>query len=303
VPLAAFISRTRTPSAKLNYDRMGGRSPIMPETEKQAAALQVRLDGSTDAAFKVFIAMRYWRPFADEAARAVEAWGADEVVLLPLYPQFSTTTTASAMDAWREATTTPIKVACCYPTDPSFARAHADAIVTAWRKADAPASPRVLFSAHGLPEKIVAAGDPYQWQIEQTCAAVAPFLPESFETSICYQSRVGPLKWIGPSTEDALKVAAADKKGVIVSPIAFVSEHIETLVELDVEYAEKAHEWGVPFYIRAPALGTADGFVQALVSAVDRTLAGGPIVSERGEERICPKRFSGCPLPCDRIVA
>jgi protoporphyrin/coproporphyrin ferrochelatase len=296
LPLAAFISTTRTPSARANYDRMGGRSPILPETEAQAKALQEKLDRTDGPQLRVFVAMRYWKPFAEDAAAAALAWGAEEAILLPLYPQFSTTTTASAADAWRKAFMRPTRIVCCYPTEPAFIDAHAKAIVEAWRKAGEPPAPRVLFSAHGLPEKIVRGGDPYQWQVEQTCAAVAAKLPADWQNVICYQSRVGPLKWIGPSTIEALEAAAADKRGVIVSPIAFVSEHIETLVELDIEYAEVAHTLGLPFYVRAPALGVDEGFIDTLSGMIEKVLADGREIMNDAGKRICPGQFGACPM-------
>ena len=164
--IAALIATTRTRLAQGNYALMGGRSPIVPETEAQAEALQRRLPDSEATTFKVFVAMRYWKPFATHAAAAVRAWGADEAVLLPLYPQFSTTTTASAEEAWRKAFQKPTHTVCCYPANTQLARAHADAIETAWRKAGAPDNPRVL-----------DAGDPYQWQVERSAAAVSALLP------------------------------------------------------------------------------------------------------------------------------
>ncbi len=296
--IAQLISRARETSAKANYARMGGGSPIVPETQAQADALDAALVGRIpNAAFKCFLAMRYWRPFAKDAARAAAEWGATEAIVLPLYPQFSSTTTRSSMDAWRKASSLPSSVVCCYPTLPSFARAHAEAILGAWRDGGSPPAPRVLFSAHGLPQRVIESGDPYQWQVEQTVAAVKPLLPADWSFRTCYQSRVGPLAWIGPSTEEEIERAGADGQGVIVSPIAFVSEHIETLVELDVEYAEKAHELGVPYYLRAPALGAADGFIEALADRVACAAAHRVDILGPAEGRYCPAQFGLCPHP------
>jgi ferrochelatase len=295
--LATLISITRTKSARANYGLMGGRSPILPETQKQADALQAVLDGRHGAGrFKVFVAMRYWRPMAGETAKAVRAWGADDVVLLPLYPQFSSTTTASADEAWRKAYHGPTHTVCCYPDGDLFAQAHAASILKAWEDGGRPEAPRVLFSAHGLPQRTIDAGDPYQVQVEQTVAAVRALLPASFDAVICYQSRVGPLKWIGPSTEEEIERAGHDKAAVIVSPIAFVSEHIETLVELDIEYAEKAHEAGVPVYLRAKALGDDARFVAALAELVDVATRRAVTVCSQDGGRICPAAFGLCPM-------
>jgi ferrochelatase len=229
-----------------------------------------------------------------DAARAAETWGATDAILLPLYPQFSTTTTASSLAAWKQASTLPASAICCYPAGAQFARAHADAIVQAWRDGGSPPNPRVLFSAHGLPKRVVAAGDSYQWQIEKSVAAVIEALPGEWDTRLCYQSRVGPLAWLGPSTEQEVRTAGRDKTGVIVSPIAFVSEHVETLVELDIEYAAVAKAAGAPFYLRAPALGAAPRFIDALADLVELALATpGKLMSENGG-RLCPAQFGLC---------
>lgn len=294
--IAALISTTRAPSARKNYALMGGGSPIVPETQAQLDALQARLTPTATQEFRVFMAMRYWKPFAKDTAAAVRAWGADEVVLLPLYPQFSTTTTASARDVWAKVYPGPTRIACCYPVETGVVQAHADAILAAWKAGGSPAQPRVLFSAHGLPQRVVDAGDPYQWQVEQTVAGVRALLPADWDFRTCYQSRVGPLKWIGPSTVETLEEAGRDSAGVIVSPIAFVSEHIETLVELDVEYAEKAHELGLPFYLRARTPGVADAFIEALAQVTRRAVGDPQAVSSATGARLCPGAFGACPM-------
>ena len=293
--LAMLIARSRERVARTNYDFMGGRSPILPETLQQAEALDAAIAKRIDnVTFKCFPAMRYWKPFVKDAAKAAEAWGATDAILLPLYPQFSTTTTASSLRAWQQASRLPASTICCYPAGQLFAQAHADAIMETWRNAGEPPNPRVLFSAHGLPKRVVKRGDPYQWQVEQSVVAVKRALPPQWDTRICYQSRVGRLEWLGPSTEDEVIAAARDLTGVIVTPIAFVSEHVETLVELDIEYAQLAAERGVPFYLRAPALGIAPRFIDALADLVERALkAPGKVQSDSGG-RICPAQFGRC---------
>ncbi len=293
--LAKLISSSREKLAKANYALMGGGSPILPETMRQAEALEAAIAARvSNVTFKCFPAMRYWRPFTEDAASAAEAWGATDAILLPLYPQFSTTTTASSLKAWREASTLPASTICCYPAGPQFAQAHADAILKTWRDAGSPERPRLLFSAHGLPQRVVDRGDPYQWQVEQSVAAVWKLLPADWEMRICYQSRVGPMKWIGPSTEDEIHGAGSDGVGVIVSPIAFVSEHVETLVELDIEYGELAKSLQLPFYLRAPALGADPRFIDALADLVERALAApGKVQSESGG-RLCPAVHGFC---------
>ena len=163
-PLAALISAARVRLAKLNYGRMGGSSPLLAETEAQAKALTATIEG---AEVEVFIAMRYWRPESAEAAVAVAAFRPDEIVLLPLYPQFSTTTTASSLVAWNRVYRGPGRATavCCYPTLAGLAEAHARRIEAAWSQAGRPGLVRLIFSAHGLPERVVAAGDPYEAQV------------------------------------------------------------------------------------------------------------------------------------------
>ncbi|ACG79942.1 ferrochelatase [Phenylobacterium zucineum HLK1] len=277
-PLAALISTTREKTAQANYAIMGGRSPLLPETEAQARALEAELARrAPDVEARAFIAMRYWRPLAKETARQVAAFAPDEIVLLPLYPQYSTTTTGSSVKDWARAYKGPGKsrTVCCYPNAPGLAEAHARLIRQTWEKAGKPSDIRLLFSAHGLPQKVVDAGDPYEAQVQASAAAVAALLPEFTDWGISYQSRVGPLKWLGPATDDEVRRAGAEGKGLLVSPIAFVSEHVETLVELDHEYAALAKESGVPVYLRAPAPGVAEPFIgtlaEAALGALDRS--------------------------------
>jgi ferrochelatase len=290
--LAQLISRSREKMAQANYAYMGGGSPIARETQLQASALEDAMSKRVpDVTFKVLPAMRYWKPWIVEAVEAALDWHATDAILLPLYPQFSTTTTASSLKAFTDICDLPASTICCYPAGGAFAEAHADQIMAAWRNAGSPANPRVLFSA----QRVIDKGDPYQWQVEQSVAAVRKLLPSEWETRTCFQSRVGPLKWIGPSTEHEIHVAAEDKVGVIVSPIAFVSEHVETLVELDIEYAQLARALQLPFYLRAPALGTHPRFIDALADLAERALsASGKVQSETGG-RLCSAAYGLCP--------
>jgi ferrochelatase len=240
--------------------------------------------------------MRYWKPYAADAVGEVLAWGATKVVLLPLYPQFSTTTTASSLKSWKQAGGPAGVAVCCYPDTPKFVEAHARKLIDTWEAAGRPPNVRCLLSAHGLPEIVVKSGDPYQWQVEYTVAALKPHLPADWEIEICYQSRVGPLKWIGPPTDASIEKAAADGKAILLSAIAFVSEHIETLVELDFEYKHLADKHGAKVYLRAPALGVDEGFIGTLADLVEESLAdaGAPIRSSCGG-RICPANWKDCP--------
>lgn len=306
-PLAVLISTLREKSAKANYALMGGGSPLLPETQKQANALEDTLTtilGETK--IKVFTAMRYWHPFTEDVAKQVAEFVPDDVVLLPLYPQFSTTTTGSSLKAFHRAYRGPGKIStiCCYPDHPLLAKTHADVILKTLRSQTSSEQVRILFSAHGLPEKVVQAGDPYQIQVETTVASVVSELRSSLsdvDYQICYQSRVGPLKWIGPSTTEALEVAAKDNRDVLVVPIAFVSEHIETLVELDIEYAELAKHLGIKTYLRAPALGNSEGYIATLTQSVLAALetpgeikpSGSLGCKQKGScQTICPAKLS-----------
>lgn len=275
LPLAKLIAARREKLAQANYAIMGGASPLLPETQAQARALEAELKRRAPGVeARCFIAMRYWKPFAADAAWEVAAFGPDEIVLLPLYPQFSTTTTASSVKDWNRAWKGPARTrtVCCYPTASGLAEAHAREIRQVWDAAGRPKDVRLLFSAHGLPQKVVDAGDPYRAQVQATADAVSRLVPEIADWEVCFQSRVGPLKWLEPSTEEAIRRAAADGKGVLISPIAFVSEHVETLVELDHEYAALARGLGITTYLRARAPGVQPRFIEALAEAALESL-------------------------------
>lgn len=287
--LARYISAKRAPTARGIYQMLGGRSPLVPETEAQARALEHVLGHG----FKCFIAMRYWHPFTHEAVEAVKEWGADEVVLLPLYPQFSGTTTGSSVKEWKkraaeQGLNVPTRMACCYPDQPGLVAAMADLARAGHEEASAAGRPRILFSAHGLPKSVIDKGDPYQAQVEMTAAAVARATGiADLDWAICYQSRVGPQEWIGPSTEAELERAGRDGVPVVVVPVAFVSEHSETLVELDIEYREKANHLGIPAYVRVPALGCHPLFIRGLADVIHRP--------EAQNGRACGSLGRSCP--------
>ena len=300
--LARIIARVRLKAATANYDILGGKSPLLELTEQQARALEIALP---DMEARCFVAMRYWHPFSLAAAQDVKAWDPDEVVLIPLYPQYSTTTTGSSLTAWREAAAgaglaKPTTALCCYHSDPGYIRATAAIVRRAYEEALAAlpsgAALRVLFSAHGLPESIVKAGDPYQFQIERTVAGVVRTLAiPGLDAVTCYQSRATPQKWIDPSTDAEVERAGRDGVAILVVPIAFVSEHSETLVELDVEYRELAHKAGVPGYFRAPAHNSDAGFIAALAELVEASLGRGPGLCSFVGGRTCPRTHTDCP--------
>ena len=297
--LAALISSARAQPAKINYAMMGGGSPLLPETEAQAGALEQALANDFPGfETKAFIAMRYWKPFAAETARAVAVFAPDEIVLLPLYPQYSTTTTGSSLADWNAVYRGPgqVRALCCYPMESGLVGAHAERIEAAWVAAGRPRDVRLLFSAHGLPERVVERGDPYQSQIEATAAAIAKRLGSSWaDWRICYQSRVGPMKWLGPTTMEMIEAAVEDGLGVVIAPIAFVSEHVETLVELDHDYARKAAALGCTTYIRAPALGLQAAFIAGLAGLVSRALQQTDGIHP-GSDFVCAANWTKCPV-------
>lgn len=299
--LARLISSRRAPLAREIYDHIGGKSPLLELTLQQAEALQQVLE-EEEGETRVFPCMRYWHPMSEQVASEVKNWGAERVILLPLYPQFSTTTTGSSLDDWHRAAkkaglNVPSRTVCCYPSAPGLLVAQAELLRTALKKARRNGAPRVLFSAHGLPQKVVDAGDPYAAQVEMTAQAIVDELAApDLDWTICYQSKVGPLQWLEPSTEQEIERAAADNVVPVIVPVAFVSEHSETLVELDIEYKQLAEEAGVPGYVRVPAVGTHPEFIEALAElyreAILRDTAA-PCPS--GGQRICPKKWRECP--------
>jgi len=297
-PLANVIARRRAPVAREIYSKLGGRSPILPETRAQADALDREL-AERGVMAKSFIAMRCWHPFSDETADAVGVWGADRIVLLPLYPQFSTATTASSFQDWDRAARAvgliaPTMRVCCYPDASGFVQAAAALIQHALTSRRSDVDYRLLLSAHGLPKRTIAKGDPYQWQVERSAGAIVDALGvNDLDWTVCYQSRVGPLEWIGPATDAEIRRAGVQHKGVIVAPIAFVSEHSETLVELDIEYAHLADKAGVPHYLRVPTVSAHPLFIAALADLVVQASGATGTVSSAGG-RLCPAVFRSC---------
>ena len=268
--VARLIAWRRAKTARDIYAYLGGASPLVANTEAQARALEAELGDD----YRCFVAMRYWHPLTREAAAAVKAWQPDEVVCLPLYPQFSTTTTASSLAAWRREAerrqlAAPTRVVGPYPAAAGFVAALAGLIAPVLEEAAKARKTRLLLSAHGLPLKIVRTGDPYPEHVRQTASAVVRLLDRpGLDWVVCYQSRVGPLAWLGPQTDEEIRRAGRDGVAVVVAPISFVSEHSETLVELDRDYRRVADAAGVPAYYRVPAVGTDRRFIAALAELV-----------------------------------
>jgi len=313
--LARLISARRAPIARAIYEQIGGRSPLVEQTQAQADALRAALlDRNLGNEIGVFMAMRYWHPMTPETVKQVKAFRPDTVVLLPLYPQYSGSTSGSSLNTWvqtakRRGLKAETHTICCYPTERGFVAALAELTRQGITEAQAHGRPRVLFSAHGLPKASIERGDPYQSQVEMTAAAIVADmgLPD-LDWVVCYQSRVGPLEWIGPDTDSEIERAGRDKVPVVVVPLAFVSEHSETLVELDIEYGELAEARGVPAYVRVPTVQAKATFIGGLADLVERAVrpmdgdgclieagpAQGRLCSQVGA-RVCDETWTMCP--------
>ena len=293
-PLAKIISKRRAPIAKNIYKEIGNKSPILELTQDQAKSLENTLAIKGD--YKCFVVMRCWHPRAVNVIKEVKIYNPEEIILLPLYPQFSASTSGSSIKEWndlckKENYKVKTKTICCYPTEDSFLESHANLIKKTIKNLENKDF-KLLFSAHGLPEIKIKKGDPYQWQVEQTVEGIMSKLTnENPDHIISYQSRVGPLKWIGPSTDEIIIKYSKEKKGIVIVPVAFVSEHSETLVELDIEYKKLAEKNGCSFYKRVPALGIEESFINGLSELVLQKETKGNFVSSV----MCPDKFKKCP--------
>lgn len=262
--LAHLITRRRLKEAQHIYAQLGGGSPLLKNTKTQATALEEELgDG-----YRVFIAMRHAAPFTKEAFQEVKTYDPEVVVLLPLYPQYSTTTTESSLKEWNRVAQSicgPAHFIHSYPDQKGFIEGMSELALPHYEKAKKFGTPRILLTAHGLPEKMIKKGDPYQDHVERTANHLIEKMGISkSETALCYQSRVGPLPWIGPYTEDEIVKASQEKSPLVVVPISFVSEHSETLVELDITYRELALKNGCPAYHRVETVQTHPLFIKGL---------------------------------------
>jgi len=293
-PLAKFISKRRAPTAKNIYKEIGNKSPILELTTKQAKSLENNL--SKKGNYKCFIVMRCWHPRASDVIKKVKEYNPDEIILLPLYPQYSASTSGSSINEWndlckKENYQIKTKTICCYPTENNFVKSHIS-LINKTLKSVENNNFKLIFSAHGLPESKIKKGDPYKWQVEETVKEIMLKIKnENLDYIISYQSRVGPLKWIGPSTDEIIVQYSKEKKGIVIVPIAFVSEHSETLVELDIEYKKLAEKNGCAFYKRVPALGIEENFIEGLAELISQQGTRGNFVSSV----ICPNKYIKCP--------
>ncbi len=309
--LAKLISKLRVKKSQKIYAALGGKSPLLDITTAQADALAKEL--SFIGNFKTFVAMRYSYPFAQDVVEKIVDYQPDEIILLPLYPQFSSTTSDSSINDFlkRINLECKIKVVCCYPSEQDFIKSHAVLIEqTIAKKYDQNLSDfRFLFSAHGIPKKLVLKGDPYVFHVTKTTEKIIEKLAETLavdikkiDFQICYQSKVGPMEWTSPTLEHAIRKAELDKKIPVIIPVSFVSDHSETLVELDMEYKDLAKKIGTKDYLRVPALNLEGNFIKGLLAICKKTLekSENGVFSAGEGLRICPKNFKMCPNknPC-----
>ena len=298
-PLAKLIANRRAPTAKKIYQELGGSSPILKLTEEQSQALEVKLNKNDDLTdYKCFIVMRCWHPRAEDVVKDVIKYNPNEIILMPLYPQYSAATSGSSIKEWKDICVknnfkVKTSTICCYPTDKNFVEAHRTEILKKIKNLN---NFKLIFSAHGLPEKNIKKGDPYQWQMEQCVKEIVKSLDiKDLDWILSYQSRVGPLKWIGPSTEDIIVENSKLGKHIVLVPVAFVSEHSETLVELDIEYKELAEKNGCKNYLRVPALGTNENYINAMSNLIINKKEynfNGELFPPKTQ---CPIQFKKCP--------
>lgn len=277
--LAKIISTRRSPGVIEQYKEIGGKSPIRELTEQQASLLEQELNRrGTDA--RVYVAMRYWRPFTEDALDAIARDGISRIVLLPLYPQYSKATTLSSMKEWEKhaglrGAELETELIDSYFDFPHYIDAFVERVEQGLARfpGEVRSEVNILFSAHGTPMKLVRQGDPYSQQIEQTVAAIMARGRFTQTHHLCYQSKVGPLKWLTPSTPDTIhKLAGDGVKDMLLVPVAFASDHLETLFELGIEYRRQAKEAGVRQYEVTEGLNDSPKFIDALAQLVSDKL-------------------------------
>jgi ferrochelatase len=283
--MARLIAKLRGRSVRENYQRIGGGSPQLRITRDQAEALEQRLNAGAGGHehYRVFIAMRYSRPSSADALEAIAASGARRIVTLTLFPHFSKATTGSSRNEFDRALAAPrwrgqfdVTHIEQYPTDERYVEAVTETVRLAWNGIPEERRDKtvLLFSAHGLPQRFIDEGDPYVSHIDATRFAVLERLKLSNRQRIAYQSRTGPVRWIGPGTEETIKELAEEGvTDVLVIPLSFVSDHIETLYEVDMLFADAARAAGITGYYRTPALNAHPLFIEALAGLVHEHLS------------------------------
>jgi len=265
-PLAKLISSTRARKVQHHYSVIGGGSPIRRHTEQQAKALEEQLRKAGVNA-QCFVAMRYWHPFTSEAIEQLRTANVDEVVLLPLYPHYSSTTTGSSLNEWRRLFSDDVRVRTIqtfYRND-RYIDSLAEKVDEALGRFPESADPEIVFSAHSVPVSVIEKGDPYQRQIEETVELVMQRGAWTNRHRLCYQSKVGASRWLQPSLHRALRDLAAEQvRDVCIVPISFVSDHVETLGEIDHEAREEAAGLGIRQFEMTSGLNDSPTFIAAL---------------------------------------
>jgi ferrochelatase len=273
-PLAKLISTTRARKVQHHYATIGGGSPIRRHTERQARALESELrDQGVDA--HCFVAMRYWHPFTREAIEQLQAANCDEIVLLPLYPQYSSTTTGSSLNEWNRLfqDETPVHCVETFYHNTTYLDALVEKVNQALSLFTIPTQPEIVFSAHSIPLSVVEKGDPYQRQIEDTVRLLMERGSWRNPYRLCYQSKVGASRWLQPSLHQTLRQLAAEKvRQMCIVPVAFVSDHVETLGEIDHEAREEARRLGFTQFEMSAGLNDSPKFIQALGQMVMEAL-------------------------------
>ena len=286
-PLAKLISTTRAKKVQHHYSAIGGASPIRRFTEQQARALQAKLaEDGLDAS--CFVAMRYWHPFTAEAIEQFRAAGCDEVVLLPLYPQYSSTTTGSSLNEWRRLFPDHVPSHCIetFYRHPLYLDSLVEKVDEALARFADSDSAEIVFSAHSVPVSVIAKGDPYQRHIEETVALLMQRGRWRNRYRLCYQSKVGASKWLQPSLRRTIRDLAAQRVGEIcVVPIAFVSDHVETLGEIAHEARAEAAALGIEQFEMTSGLNDSPTFIAALADLVENAL-GMDLVRHRHTDRL-----------------
>jgi ferrochelatase len=278
--LARFVSKRRAPKVQEFYKRIGGKSPILKLTMRQARALERELEGKLNA--KIYVAMRYWHPLTDATFGVMSNDRVDQVILLPLYPQYSKTTTGSSVNEWNRAVARygkngiRVKVVDQYCEHPLYVQAVVRNVRRALNRVPPGDRGKVhlVFSAHGVPVKVIKSGDPYEEQIRKTVSAVMAAGEFGLPHYLCFQSKVGPERWLTPSLTDTIERLAHMKAShVLVVPIAFVCDHSETLWEINIEMKQEAKHLGIKYFDMSPALNTNPLFIRALADIVLKAVA------------------------------
>jgi len=271
--LARFISKKRAPKVEKEYELIGGKSPINEWTEKQRLMLENKLRSSANDV-DVLIAMRYWKPLTQEVVTVVETGNYDKVIMLPLYPHYSISTTGSSFNEWKrfyKGDKSKLIYGDSYQTHPLYIKAINERIDESLLRfsVEVRKDVQLVFSAHGTPVSYLKKGDPYSFQIKETIEAVMKLRNNSHDYHQCFQSKVGPARWLEPATDTMIEeLAAKGRKHLLIIPISFVSDHVETSFELDIEYRHTADKVGIENYIVMTGLNDSQTFVNALYSLV-----------------------------------